>query len=277
VRTETFPTPRQLVVSVKLPRGDVEVETADVQETTVTLTGDSDRAERQVEEAVIRLDDRGDHDELVIDSDPDDFAWGSDRIKVAISFSGRRDKVRIRVVAPHGTNLTVATGAADLRANGRFGEIETKTGSGDIAIGEVERDVQIKVASGDVKIERVGGSLKVQTAAGDLRAGPVGGSAEVKTAAGDVSLAEVGHDVVVTSASGDLHVGSVTQGKVALKSVSGDMVVGVKRGSRVWMDVKTVTGSARSDLDSDGSDDGEGPLVELKATAMSGDIRILRA
>ena len=277
MRTETFPTARQLSVSVKLPRGDIEVETADVQETTVTMTGDSDRAERQVEEAVIRLDDLGDHDELVIDSDPDDFAWGSDRIKVAISFSGRRDKVRIRVVVPHGTNLTVATGAADLRANGRFGEIETKTGSGDIAIGEVERDAQIKVASGDVKIERVGGSLKVQTAAGDLRAGPVAGSAEIKTAAGDVSLAEVGHDVVVTSASGDLHVGSVTQGKVALKSVSGDMVVGVKRGSRVWMDVKTVTGSARSDLDSDGGDDGEGPLVELKATAMSGDIRILRA
>jgi hypothetical protein len=55
------------------------------------------------------------------------------------------------------------------------------------------------------------------------------------------------------------------------------MVVGVRRGSRVWMDVKTVTGNARSDLDSDGGDDGEGPLVELKATAMSGDIRILRA
>ena len=278
MRTETFLTPRQLDVNVKLPRGDVEVETADVQETTVTMTADTDRARRQIEETVIRLDDRGDHDELVIDSDPDDFAWGSDRrIKVAISFSGRRDKVHVRVVAPHGTNLTVATGAADLRASGRFGEIETKNGSGDIAIGEVERDAQIKVASGDVKIERVGGSLKVQTAAGDLRAGPVGGSAEVKTAAGDVSLAEVGHDVVVTSASGDLHVGSVTQGKVALKSVSGDMVVGVRRGSRVWMDVKTVTGTAHSDLDSDGGDDGEGPLVELKATAMSGDIRILRA
>lgn len=277
MRTETFPTARQLSVSVKLPRGDIEVETADVQETTVTLTGESDRARRQIEETVIRLDDRGDRDELVIDSDPDDFAWGSDRIKVAISFSGRRDNVRVRVVAPHGTNLTVATGSADIRANGRFGEVETKTGSGDIAIGEVERDAEIKVASGDVKIERVGGSLKVQTAAGDLRAGPVGGSAEIKTAAGDVSLAEVAHDVVVTSASGDLHVGSVTQGKVALKSVSGDMVVGVKRGSRVWMDVKTITGSARSDLDSDGGDDGEGPLVELKATAMSGDIRILRA
>jgi hypothetical protein len=42
------------------------------------------------------------------------------------------------------------------------------------------------------------------------------------------------------------------------------------------MDVKTITGDARSDLDA-GDDDGDGPLVELKATAMSGDIRIVRA
>ena len=38
MRTETFPTPRQLAVNVKLPRGDVDVETADVQEATVQLT-----------------------------------------------------------------------------------------------------------------------------------------------------------------------------------------------------------------------------------------------
>ena len=128
-----------------------------------------------------------------------------------------------------------------------------------------------------MRIGRVGGSLKVQTAAGDLSSGPVGGNAEVKTAAGDVNLDEVGGSVTIHSASGDLRVGAVTQGKVELKSVSGDMLVGVRRGSRVWMDVKTVTGDASSDLDSGFDDDGEGPLVELKATAMSGDIKIVRA
>ncbi|HJV29618.1 MAG TPA: hypothetical protein VJ645_03800, partial [Gaiellaceae bacterium] len=64
MRTETFPTPRQLVVSVKLPRGDVEVETADVQEATVELTASSDRAREQIERSEITLSDRGDHDEL---------------------------------------------------------------------------------------------------------------------------------------------------------------------------------------------------------------------
>ena len=276
MRTETFSTPRQLAVNVKLSRGDVDVETADVAETTVTLTGETDRALAQIEQATVRLDSRGDRDELVVDADTDDISWGSERIKLAISF-GKKDSIRVRVVCPHGTELGVETGSADLRANGRFGAVSARTASGDVTVGEVERDAEVKVASGDVRIERVGGSLKAQTAAGDISTGAVDGSANVKTAAGDISLSEVGHDVAVTSASGDVHVASVTQGKVELKSVSGDLIVGVRRGSRVWMDVKTVTGSARSDLDTDAADDGDGPLVELKATAMSGDIRIIRA
>ena len=276
MRTETFPTPRQLSVEVKLPRGDVRVETADVTETTVTLEGSGERAQSQIEKAEIRLDDRGDHDELLVDADIDDFQWSSKRVRISFSLD-RHDAIRIIIVAPHGTSLKATTGSADIRADGRFGEVQTKTGSGDVSVAEVERDAEIKVASGDVKLDRVGESLKVQTAAGDVYSGPVGGDADVKTAAGDVNLEDVGGSVSINSASGDLRVGAVTNGTVELKSVSGDMLVGIRRGSRVWMDVKTVTGDASSELDTGADDDGEGPLVELKATAMSGDIKIVRA
>jgi DUF4097 and DUF4098 domain-containing protein YvlB len=276
MRTETFPTPRPLTVNVKLPRGSLEVETADVAETTVELTGRTERARDQIERSEIRLEQRGDYDELLIDSDPDDFGWNLGRIKIAISFD-KRDDVQIKVTAPHGSSLEATTGSGGIRARGRLGQLQTKTGSGDVSIEEVERDAAVKVASGDVKIDRVGGALKVQTAAGNVASGPVGASAEIKTAAGDVNLDEVGGPVTINSASGDLRVGAVSQGAVELKSVSGDMHVGVRRGSRVWMDVKTVTGDATSDLDTGAEDDGEGPLVELKATAMSGDIKIVRA
>jgi DUF4097 and DUF4098 domain-containing protein YvlB len=276
VRSETFATPRPLAVDVKLPKGDLSVETADVQEATVTLVGSSPRAEEQVESAEIRFESHADHDELIVDTDTDDFGWSGGRVKLSISL-GRRDNIDVHIVVPHGTTLRAETGSADLRASGRYAELETRGASGDVSVDEVERDASVKVASGDVRVTRVGGSLKVQTAAGDLSSGPVGENAEVKTAAGDVNLAEVGGSVTIHSASGDLRVGSVRQGKVELKSVSGDMVVGVKRGSRVWLDVKTVTGDASSDLDSGLDDDGEGPLVELKATAMSGDIKIVRA
>jgi DUF4097 and DUF4098 domain-containing protein YvlB len=277
MRSETFQTPRQLAVSAKLPRGDIAVETTDAPEAVVILEGRGDRAQRQIEAADIRLENRGDYDELIVDADPDDISWSAGRVKLAISFDLRKDSIGMRIRVPHGTILRASSGSADIRAAGRYRELETKTGSGDIAVDHVEQHASIKVASGDVRVDRVDGTLKVQTAAGDVSAGPVGADADVKTASGDIRLDDVGGNVSVHSASGDVRVGAVQQGKVELKSVSGDMVVGVRRGSRVWMDVKTVTGDAHSELDAGGEDDAEGPLVELKATAMSGDIRIVRA
>lgn len=275
MRTERFRTPRPLVLDVRLPRGDVEVETVDGDETTVSLEGRGERAAKQIEQTTIRLDERGDHDELLVDAEVDDFAFSAKHIRFRLSLD-RHEALTVRVRAPHGVTLKAATGSADLRADGRYSAVETRTASGDVALGDVERDARIQVASGDVKVDRVGGAFTAKTAAGDVSVGPVGGDAEVKTAAGDVHLGEVGGNVSVQSASGDLRVGSVAKGSVELKSVSGDMVVGIRRGSRVWMDVKTVTGDAHSELDAGGEDE-DGPLVELKATAMSGDIKIVRA
>ena len=168
MRSETFHTPRPLAVTVKLPRGDVQVTTVPGEEATVTLDGGGDRARRQIDEAEVTLVDRGDHDELVVDVDPDDITFGNERFKLAITLGGRKDNVDVRIQVPPGTVLRAATGSADIRANGSFGAVETKTGSGDVTIDEVERDASVKVARGDVKIDRVGGSLKVQSAAGDV-------------------------------------------------------------------------------------------------------------
>lgn len=278
MRRETFETPGELLLTLKLPRGEVELETVDGEQATVELESvhDSERARQQIERSEITLRERGDGHELFVDADPEDF--GFRRGRVTISFSGRRDSIRVRVRVPHGTDLNVTTGSADISARGRFGEIESKTASGDIRFEEVARDASIKVAAGDVKVDRVGGSLKVQSAAGDVAAGEVGGTVEVKTASGDVSVDEAGDSVSVQSASGDVRVGAVSKGSVELKSLSGDLLVGIRRGSRVYMDVKTVTGDARSELDvGDAPDDDEGPLVNLRATAMSGDIKIVRA
>jgi DUF4097 and DUF4098 domain-containing protein YvlB len=278
MRTETFRTPGPLLLTLKLPKGAVEIDTVDGDETTVTLESidGSDRADRQIERSEISLRDRGDGQELIVDADPEDF--GFRKGSFTISISGRRDTIRLRVRTPHGASVNVQTGSADVSGRGRFGEVETKTASGDINFEEIERDAAIKVAAGDVAVARVGGSLKVQTAAGDAAVGSVGGALEVKSASGDVSVEEVGGDVSVQTASGDLRVGAVTSGSVELKSLSGDVLVGIRRGSRVYMDVKTVTGDARSELEvGDEPDDGEGPLVNLKATAMSGDIKIVRA
>ena len=68
------------------------------------------------------------------------------------------------------------------------------------------------------------------------------------------------------------------EGDVTLQTASGDIDVGIKQGSKLWIDAKSMSGETSSELEiSDAPSDGEGPLVEIRATAMSGDIAIRRA
>jgi hypothetical protein len=67
--------------------------------------------------------------------------------------------------------------------------------------------------------------------------------------------------------------------------VSGDILIGVRRGSRVYVDANTVSGSTSSELnltdapaeDGDAGDADGGPMVEIRAKTVSGDVSLVRA
>ena len=122
------------------------------------------------------------------------------------------------------------------------------------------------------------GALTVNTASGDLEVGRLAGEGKVRAASGDVSIDEADGSLKVQTASGDVDVHSVCQGDVVLQTASGDIEVAVKQGSKVFIDARSMSGETSSELEiSDAPSDGEGPLVEISATAMSGDIAIRRA
>jgi len=124
----------------------------------------------------------------------------------------------------------------------------------------------------------VGGDAVVNTASGDVELGRVVGEAVVKTASGDVTVREGGRAVNVSTASGDQRVGAVTAGAVTLQSASGDIGVGIREGSNVWVDARAMSGRTRSELELDDVPPaGDAPLVELRATSMSGDVSVSRA
>jgi hypothetical protein len=55
-------------------------------------------------------------------------------------------------------------------------------------------------------------------------------------------------------------------------------LIGVRRGSRVFLDCNTVSGDTSSELElTSDAPAGDGPLVEIKAKTVSGDITITRA
>jgi hypothetical protein len=89
---------------------------------------------------------------------------------------------------------------------------------------------------------------------------------------------EAGSSVNANTASGNQTIGAVLQGKVTLKSASGDLKVGIREGSTLWVDARSRSGEVRSELPiSDAPPEGNAPHVELRATTMSGDVEVVRA
>ena len=101
----------------------------------------------------------------------------------------------------------------------------------------------------------------------------------MRSASGDVSIDEAEASLKIqTGVSGDLQAGSVREGEVTLQTASGDIEVGVKKGSKLWIDARSMSGETSSEFDvGDALPEGDGPLVEIQATAMSGDITVSRA
>jgi len=288
MRTETFQTPGETRLDIRLGAGEVRLETAEVQETTVVLEPlrDNEASTGAVENARVELRDRGNGHEVVIDV--------RDRGR-GFSLS-RGAEVLVTVTGPEGTSVESKSGSADVEGRGRFGSVEVETGSGDVEFGEIAGDANINAASGDVQLGSVGGNLRANTASGDVQIRSVGGEAKINSASGDVIIREVagelsvnsasgdvlvreaGSSVGVNTASGDQEIGTVTTGKVTLKSASGNLKVGIRTGTSLWVDARSRSGEVRSELPvSELPPDGNGPAVELRANTMSGDITVSRA
>ena len=189
-----------------------------------------------------------------------------------------RQGVTCRVRCPEGSGLSAKTKSADVAAHGVLGGLHVQTASGEVEADRVTGGISVKSASGDVSIREAGDAVNIQSASGDLDIEIVRGPINVNAVSGDVTIGEAYDNVNVNTVSGDQDHRAVMQGKVSAHTVSGDVSVAVRRGSKVFLDCNTVSGDTRSDLELSGDvPDGDGPLVEIRAKTVSGDIRITRA
>jgi DUF4097 and DUF4098 domain-containing protein YvlB len=257
MRRETFPVSGPLRIELKLPAGEVDIEAVETTEAVVELEPLRD-AERAVENARVEL--RG--DELRVEV-------RDRRVSSA--------EVRVHVTAPVGSALSSSTASADVSTRGRLGAADLKTASGDLELEQVAA-LRVKAASGDVSAEHVTGDARVQIASGDVELKRLLGQAEIASASGDVRIGQAEKALTVKTASGDQEIDSVAGGRVELASASGDVRLGIRKGSRVFIDARSASGEVESELNvTDEPEEDESPLVELKVTTMSGDIRLVRA
>jgi DUF4097 and DUF4098 domain-containing protein YvlB len=249
MRTETFATPGDVELTLEIPKGDVELEAVETAETTVELEAsgrDADELERQVR---IEARPRGNGHEVIVDASSRGGFLGF-----------REGQYRVRITAPTGATVRATLASADINGRGEFGAVE------------------IDAASGDVGFDHIAGHAKINTASGDVELGRVG-SAKLNSASGDVQVEDAVAGIEANTASGDIELRRVTAGEVKVHSASGDLEVGIAKGSRLWVDAQSLSGDTSSELELEAAPSGEdeGPLVELNAQTMSGDISVRRA
>ena len=267
-----FETPGDVSLHVRLPSGSVVVTTADGPRTTVEVVAQGRRGEDAVDEIDVTLEERrGGH--VVKIEQKDRFRWGP----IQITWGG---DFECRVTCPPGTSLDLSGGSTDLRAEGELGDVVARTASGDVRLASVQRELQVKTASGDVTLVSADADATVATVSGDVEIGRVAGSSTTRSVSGNVRLGSVGDALGVSTTSGDVEVGAVGRGEVRIQSVSGDARIGIGRGTRVWVDATSVSGTLASEL---GFEDGEQwaedaeSVVPVHVKTVSGDVSIVRA
>lgn len=145
---------------------------------------------------------------------------------IAISFSAQRSRLTVRapksgvaravalelhVRAPSAAEVFVRTSTARVDVTGRAARVDVSTGSGEVSVQEVAEGTEVRTGSGDVRLGALAGGGRARTGSGNI---------------------------TVDSLTGDLE----------LTSGSGDLRIGIGAGVAVELDLRSGSGSVRSEL-----------------------------
>jgi hypothetical protein len=268
-----FDTPGKTRLRVKNAAGLISVDPSETGRTTVELQAlrDDDATREAIERATVEMN--GNEISVEIGVGGKGFGVGP----AWISF-GRSPQVGVRIRCPEGTDLECTTASADVAATGRLGEVEVKTASGDLSVEHVAR-LRVQSASGDVRAATIDGEARLQTVSGDVRLGTVTGPVSATLVSGDFALEEAHTDLSAKTVSGDQRIGAIRAGEIKIQSVSGDVRIGIRPGTRLQIDANSVSGDVSSELDVKDapSTTPSGSEARLQAKTVSGDIEITRA
>jgi Toastrack DUF4097 len=268
-----FETPGSVSLQIKLPSGRVVVTTADEPRTSVELVAVGRRGPDAVENVSVTAEEHhGRH--IVRIEQKDRIRWGP----IQITWGG---DIETRITCPSGADLELSGGSTDLRVEGDLGEVSVRTASGDVKLEGVRSKLQIKTASGDIAVATVEGEASLMTVSGDLAVGRASAPLTARSVSGDVMIGSLRGLLGLSTTSGDIEVRSVEAGEVRVQTVSGDVRLGVARGTRVWIDAGSVSGDLGSELgledDAPAAENEGGSVVPLQVKTVSGDVAIVRA
>ena len=118
MRHESFSTPGPVTLDIRIPAGDVEIETDNAGETAVELQARGRDPEQLEHDAEISMRPRGDGFEVRVEA-------GNGRGGL---FRGRSGEYRVRIAAPHGATVRAQLASADISGRGSYAALDIKVG-----------------------------------------------------------------------------------------------------------------------------------------------------
>jgi hypothetical protein len=277
----TFDTPEPISATIDIAAGHVTLRASDRADTVVEVspTDPSDDADVRAAQQTVVACTRG---KLVVK--------GPKKRKLLF---GRGPAVDVVVDLPAGSTINAETWA-ELTGEGRLGEIRVQSAVGPLRL-DVTGPARLRTAAGDISVTRVDGHADITTASGDVRVDEVDGSATVKTSNGSITLGDVAGDVRLgtsngsitvdrahrevraKTARGSVRIGEAVQGPVEMHTAFGDLEVGVREGTAVWLDVSAAAGNVRSELEASDRPAPGDQTIEVRGRTGFGNVVIRRS
>jgi hypothetical protein len=246
-RDESFTVGPHVVLEIELPSGSILLRTGSAG--TVAVSVDSSAAEG--------------------------FEIGQIGDNVFVRATRRGRSGRVVVDVPTGTDVEVKGASVDLSGQGALGTLRVRSASGNVRADDVVR-AEVSVSSGDIRIELVRDDAAIKATSGDVYLRRVGGRMAATLSSGDVVGDDLAGDVEVETASGDVTIRRCGGSAIGVRTVSGDIQLGLPAGIRVDPEISTMSGRVVLPEPAGGSVAEPRRSVRVRLRSVSGDIRIHR-
>ncbi|WP_390624243.1 DUF4097 family beta strand repeat-containing protein [Fodinicola feengrottensis] len=259
-----FQTPEPILAVIEIVEGDVRIAASDRTDTVVEVRPHDESKEADVRTATqTRVE----------------YADGRLLVKTPNSrgllFTAKGGAVDVTLSLPTGSTLEAKT-AAGLHSQGRLGETKLTSATGDIWLDQVGK-LRLNTADGEIRVRTIDGSGSINTADGDIIVGDVTGDVRLHTADGSITVDSALADVTARTANGSIRIGEVVRGTVTVTTAAGELEVGVREGTAVWLDANSWSGDLINSMDeADGPQESD-ETVKVRARTYSGDIIIHRS
>ncbi len=279
----TFDTPAPIRTTVEMLVGDLRVTATDRPDTVVSV---------RPSDPGTALDVRAAEQTRV------EFADGELLVKTpktvkTLGILRKTGSIDVEIALPTGSQLRAEAAVAAFRCAGTLGEVRLRTATGDVEVEHaatltvasgggaivahtVTGDAHATTATGTIRLDTVGGTVTLKNSNGDSWIGSAGGDLRAKAANGDVLAGQARGDVDAATANGNIRIGTVYSGSVSVRTATGELEVGIARGTAAFLDLHTQFGKVLNHLDATAAPEPGEHNVQVRARNSFGAIIVRR-